>query len=296
MTLKCDRRRILFARYKDFKRTLQPSQWKYLPRTLEIAAFEPFSRHIEADVGVEVDQTTFDDAFLELPNLLATVAEQRKITLRTLIDGTPKGDGEIGVDPLDLATSVFKCDDDHSMQYVFGWDDIASHHCRTEMDGTNWTYYNPQPKPKTAPVEFKYSPELAKVVRILAQLAGLDAATATPTEFDEKNLRFGCDYCTMFKQSGQYYRFGYSWRNLVNFPFCYGVGTNGPQQAIHLEAGSHNTDLRITVLSDDVANELKQCERNDRKWAANQWTCSHCPEYFSDLQSRQTIERHLSDS
>ena len=60
-------------------------------------------------MGVEVDQTTFDDAFLELPNLLATAAEQRKVTLRTLIGGTLKEDGEIGVDPLDLATSVFKC-------------------------------------------------------------------------------------------------------------------------------------------------------------------------------------------
>jgi hypothetical protein len=92
----------LAARYKEFQRTLHPSQWKYLPRTLEIAAFEGFSRHIEADVGVEVDGTTFDDAFLEFPNLLAAATEQRKATLRALMDDTPREDGEIGPIPLTL--------------------------------------------------------------------------------------------------------------------------------------------------------------------------------------------------
>jgi hypothetical protein len=226
------------------------------------------------------------------------VAEQRKVSLRTLIGGTPKEDGEIGVDPLDLATAVFKCDGDHGLQYVFGWDEIASHHCQSETDGTNyWTYFDYfQTEPETAPVEFQYRPKLANVVKKLAQLAGLDASTTTATDFDKKNLRFGCDDCTTFKVSGQYYRYGYSWRNLVNFPFSYRVRTNGTQQAIHLDTGCHNADLRITVLPDDAVNELKQCECNDRKWDAIRWTCSHCSEYVEDLQSRQTIERHLSDS
>lgn len=120
------------------------------------------------------------------------------------------------MDPLDLATAVFECED-HCTRYVFGWDEIASHHCRTDIDGTVtiWTYHHFPINLKTAPVEFKYNPELANVVRKLAQLAGLDPATATATDFDKKNLRFGCDYCTMFKQSGQYYKYGYSWRDLV---------------------------------------------------------------------------------
>ena len=214
-SIKRNRRCILSARYTDFQRTLHPSQWRYLPKTLEISAFEPFARHIEADVEVEVDRTTFDDAFLALPNLLATATEQRKVTLRTLMDGTLREDGGIGLEPLDLATAVFQCSATHT---VFGWDEIATHHCLPGLE--DWSFY-PYPKLEGAPVDLKYSPKIANIVRKVAQLVGLDATTATAADFDEKNLRFGCDSCTGFIQSGRYYRFGYSWRTLVNFPYCY---------------------------------------------------------------------------
>ena len=70
-----------------------------------------------------------------------------------------------------------------------------------------------------------------------------------------------------------------------------------PQQAVHLETPKpHNPKLDITVLSGDAENEVKQCERNDRKWNAALWTCSHCPEYMDNLQDRQSIVTHLSDS
>jgi hypothetical protein len=203
--LKTNRRQILAARYKEFQRTLRPSQWKYLPSTLEISAFEPFARHIEADVGVKVDGKMFDDAFVALPELLAVAAEQYKATLRALMDGTTREEGEIAADPLDLATAAFKCSKCRNSLFspcVFGWNEIATHHC-----------------PPEDPVEFRYSPEIANVVRKLAQLTGLDAATATPADFDEKNFRYGCDACPRIKDHGQSYRLGYSWQNLVNFLF-----------------------------------------------------------------------------
>jgi hypothetical protein len=106
--IRCRRRLVLATRYNEFRRTLEPSQWKYLPRTLEIAAFEAFSQHIEADVGVEIEATTFDDAFLKLPNLLAAAVEQRKSTLRALMGDTPREEGEIGADSIDLATAALK--------------------------------------------------------------------------------------------------------------------------------------------------------------------------------------------
>lgn len=69
------------------------------------------------------------------------------------------------------------------------------------------------------------------------------------------------------------------------------------QQAVHLEKSkTHNPDLLITVLSDVAESEVKQCERDDRKWSATQWTCSHCPEYLDCLQARQTVIQHLFDS
>jgi hypothetical protein len=145
--------------------------------------------------------------------------------------GTPGEDGEISKDPLDLATAVFKCTEGHNylypLQYVFGWDEIASHHCLPETEGTVF-YYRPESTLRTAPVELIYSPEIANVIKKLARIAGLDAATATAGDFDEKNLRFGCDSCMWFKESGRYYQPGYSWRNLVKFllPSPVGSGAN----------------------------------------------------------------------
>ena len=298
-TIRYTRRQVLAARYKEFQRTLHPSQWKYLPRTLEIAAFEGFSQHIEADVGVEVEGTTFDDAFLEFPRRLAGATEQRKTTLRALM-GDPKEDGEIGADSIDLATAVFKCVEVHNsprpFKYVFGWDEIASHHCLPEMEGTDNSHYRPESALRTAPLELKYIPEIAIVVRKLAQLIGLDAATATAADFDKKDKRFSCEACSCFEHQGQYSQTGYTWRNIVSLPSAMDSITN-PYQAVHLEtAKTHNRNLHITVLSGNAENEVKECERNDRKWAAKQWTCSHCPEYLDDFRDRQSIVEHLSDS
>ena len=50
--------------------------------------------------------------------------------------------------------------------------------------------------------ELKYIPEIAVVVRKLAQLVGLDAATATAVNFDEKDKRFGCEGCPCTKEHG----------------------------------------------------------------------------------------------
>lgn len=216
--IKRRRRQILDARYKIFQSTLHPSQWKYLPGTLEIAGFEAFSRYIEANAEIEVDETMFDDAFLELPKLLDVATEQCKATLFALMDNTPREDGEIGPDSIELATAVFQCMEVHQLprplKYLFGWDEIASHHCLPEQEGSHFSAH------RTTRLQLKYMPEIADVVRKLAQLTGLDASTATAADFDEKNKRFSCDGCTISKFSdGRYFQVGYTWRTLVSSIF-----------------------------------------------------------------------------
>ena len=100
--IKYRRRQVLSFRYQQFQHTLHPSQWKYLPRTLEIAEFEAFAQHIEADAEIEVAGSTFDDAFSELPNLLVVATEQRKATLLAQMDDNPRDDGELRPIPLTL--------------------------------------------------------------------------------------------------------------------------------------------------------------------------------------------------
>lgn len=227
--IKYRRRQVLSFRYQQFQHTLHPSQWKYLPRTLEIAEFEAFAQHIEADAEIEVAGSTFDDAFSELPNLLVVATEQRKATLLAQMDDNPRDDGEIKANSLDLATAAFTCAEVHSpyaFRYLFGWDEIASHHCLAEREGLNDSYLKSLSSFRTTPIGLEFNPEIANVVSKLAQLTGLNSATATAADFDRKNLRFSCNACSCFKAKGQYYRVGYTWRNFVGFPFAVDLMTN----------------------------------------------------------------------
>ena len=218
-TMRRNRRPIIHSRYKDYQRTLHPSQWKYLPQTLEIMGYEPFARHLNAPVETQVTAATFDDAFAHLPELLAAAMEERKKSLRDLL---PDENVNASHDPMDLATAVFRCKEDWA--FLFGWDEIASHHCRREREGLLLTYHaDLQPKTTAPPVE--YSPLVADVVRKVAVMVGLDCATTTPADLDKEDVRFSCDSCRSHTEGWKQYEIGYDWRTMVRLPssqFFYG--------------------------------------------------------------------------
>jgi hypothetical protein len=208
----CGRRQIIYSRYKDFQRTLHPSQWRYLPQTWEIIGYEPFARHVDAPLEVEVTVVTFDDAFAHLPKLLAAAMEGRKNSLRDLCPNGPNEDETIdtSLDLMDLATATFQCKQDPA--FLFGWDEIASHHCREEV--VLFTHDGVLPL-KTTPLLVEYSPWAANVVKKVAEVIGLDHTTVTPADLDEENMRFSCDSCGPHKEGAKYYKPGYDWRTLV---------------------------------------------------------------------------------
>lgn len=208
-----DRRQIIHLRYKDYQRTLHPSQWKYLPHTWEIIGYEPFARYVEAPVEVEVTVAAFDDAFAHLPELLASAMEERKKSLLVFLPIWPSEDEEIDAsrDPMDLAMAAYRCKEDSAL--LFGWDEIASHHCK-KLENPLWNYLAElQPQTTTPPVE--YSPFAADVVKKVAEILGLDFATVTPADLDEEDLRFSCDSCGSYREGEIYYEPGYDWRTLV---------------------------------------------------------------------------------
>jgi len=64
------RRATIHTSYKEFQKRLMPSQWKYLPRTLDICELEPFAKELDAEPNVAVTATDFEDGFRQLPELL----------------------------------------------------------------------------------------------------------------------------------------------------------------------------------------------------------------------------------
>jgi hypothetical protein len=199
------RKQIIHMRYKQYQRTLHPSQWKYLPQIWEILGYEPFVRLIDAPIEDKVTAATFDDAFARLPELVAAAMEERKKSLRALLLNEPSEDRNMSIDPMILATAAFRCKHDRCA-YLFGWDDIATHHC----EGVN---YSSDPQSTTSQVA--YSPFAANVVRKVAKKLRLNCATLTVAVLDQLNVRFSCDSCVLHKIGVNHYETGYNWRNLV---------------------------------------------------------------------------------
>jgi hypothetical protein len=150
-------REIIHTSYQEFQKTLMPSQWKYLPRTFDICALDPFTEVLNAKPDIVVTAANFEDAFHQLPELLSADSHSRKERARSLLkiptpvtqpaSSSPKPGEIVGSEasssssnssqpnPLDLATAIFTCHEPPcSAPYLFGWDDIAHHHCRLDMD------------------------------------------------------------------------------------------------------------------------------------------------------------------
>jgi len=214
--LRMARRTLVSNRYDDYTRTLSPSQWKYLPRPLDICSFEPFRELITADPDITVTAQSFDEAFQMLPELLSSAAEERRNSKLALL---PLVISDSVTDPLELATSAFYCQkcSKSSFYYsniLFGWNDIASHHCGVQTAGL---FSSPSGNEVDNPGA--YYMEAVTWVRKIAEKVGLDPATATVVEMDSKDVRFTCTTCPIQHMRGEWTRVGYCWRRLVHSPY-----------------------------------------------------------------------------
>jgi hypothetical protein len=144
-----------------------PAQWKYLPRTLDICSLDPFAAVLDATAEVAVTAADLEDAFRQLPKLLAASSDALKLHARSLIKMPTsaiqpassaqelgdilKGEEASPSSPLqpaalDLAPSTFTCKEPICIRsYLFGWGDIAQHHCRLDLDSFNSVAYGWEP-------------------------------------------------------------------------------------------------------------------------------------------------------
>jgi hypothetical protein len=242
------RRAIVHTLYQEYQKTLIPSQWKYLPPTVDICAMDPLAAVLDAELDVAVTAADFEDAFRQLPGLISADFDARKLHARSLLKtlanqpacGAP-GQGEITdgeassssnslpPDALDLSTAVFRCHEASCREsYLFGWDDIAQHHCKPDLDLRSYSSW--MPWIQTRHVEYK--PGLPKmgfhalgseIAAAVVRAAGLNDNVATASDMDAKtkDIRFGCFICPPAKINGTWKMSGYKWREMVRPAFEY---------------------------------------------------------------------------
>jgi hypothetical protein len=227
-----------------------PSQWKYLPRTLDICALEPFAKVLDIDVAVTA--TDFEDTFQQLPELLLASSDARKIHLRGLLQiqiptsanqlssgasGSESGKIVQGQAPssssssssqsdaLDLATSVFTCREGCSAPFLFGWDNIAQHHCKFDLDRFDTggplsydSYWQDRIDRAIVSPRIDFDVDQSKIAATIVRAAGLDDRVATVSDMDAKDLRFGCSACHLKRHvDSSWTKIGYKWHDFVRF-------------------------------------------------------------------------------
>jgi len=240
-TIQTARRTIIHTSYQEFKKRLMPSQWKYLPRTFDICALDPFAKVLDAEADVFITAADFEEAFRQLPELLSASSDVRQIEARSLLEiptsviqppSSLPEPGEIPEsgaalssshpDALNLATAAFTCEESpcnslhvNKAPYLFGWDDIASHYCRLDsLAGEPFWYQQPMGAAPTPP-KIAFSPLGSDIAGTVVRAAGLDDRVATVSDMDAKDLRFGCFTCPSQKRNGALTKVGYNWRDFV---------------------------------------------------------------------------------
>ena len=218
-TIRRERARIVQQLYKTFKGSLQPREWKYLPSSLEIARFEPFSRCLKAPPETKITPESFADAVTMLTKLLTDAQDALKATLLDQIASKLEAGEVLHPNALDLAKSVFKCQKHpkpipHEL-YVVGTDKILSHHCSQESyhDYIDWGYRDPFEVDASLPdLPFYVEPLGISIAEVLIRCAGLNPETALASDMDVRDLRFKC----ATGGTCQLGYFGYSWRAAVS--------------------------------------------------------------------------------
>ncbi|KJA20477.1 hypothetical protein HYPSUDRAFT_56071 [Hypholoma sublateritium FD-334 SS-4] len=274
-----ERKQIVRDLYKEFKGSLQPREWKYLPHAPEIVGLNPFSILIEAPPETKITRESFRDAMKMLPKLLSDAQDALKATLADLITSQLEA-GEVSCpNSLDLAKSVFKCQKHtnpvpHEL-YVVGVDMILSHHCSQVFQ---WGYRDLSKPDEPAPdLPFCVDPSAIAVAEFLIKCAGLNPETALASDMDASDLRFNCS--TGSCQSKHY---GYSWRAAI-------AHGSGEHAAISI------LNQKWTVLSTEEADCIKGKEAADHKWRTLNWICAHCSMGLQGGKSQEEARFHVRD-
>ncbi|KIM35789.1 hypothetical protein M413DRAFT_449606 [Hebeloma cylindrosporum] len=313
--LRSARQAIVHASYEEYKKTLSPSQWNYLPRTVDICAMEPFATVVDARADIVVTAADFEEAFCQLPELLSARSDARKRHADSLVkiprsanQSSPiapePGDIMEGVessqscsnstqaDVSDLATAVFTCLENSCQNltyrggYLFGWDGIAQHHCKSDLGPhpihPHWIRYDSQCEP--GPPKIDFSEKGSEIAAAVVRAAGLDDRVATVADMDvkAKDIRFGCSVCPPTKENTMpWMKRGYKWREFVS----------------HCTARSHAAvEDVIVVLPPDVVGMVKESELTNPQLSEDKWTCGRCNVHFGDLKSREVVVAHLKSA
>ncbi|TFK65185.1 hypothetical protein BDN72DRAFT_962693 [Pluteus cervinus] len=276
------RQKIFREAFRDFKRSLCPSEWSALPLFERLCNATIFFTMLQDDTEPPVGKPDFLKALDHISELTPAIMQETKTTLKSNVKTLPfeiiagatmlsasqaaSMTEEAGVDPLDLAVTVLSCGNHYPQTPQWGFDAIWQHKCsRPSYLAPNALYLN------KAPFIMRMNEDSiwAAGARVAVALIKLD--------MDDLDARFIYDTLPAQARSGNDKVYPvYSWRKAVMT-----LGNN------HFGRGS----WRVLNREETLACKIKENQEpfND----ISCWTCAHCAEYVNGFAARSVVEHHI---
>ncbi|EAU88880.2 hypothetical protein CC1G_12651 [Coprinopsis cinerea okayama7 len=298
--LKKERKDFFKKVYQDYKKTLKPEKWAYLPPEDVVSYEDIFNDYIHQDGIEDLKELAIEEANAQLPQIIAEWIYQRRLELYELIPGVempqdPPEENEEGLSPeeiekrekereetkkqtltvlmdqrMSLATSVFSCHScksgRHAALAIIGWDAACAHIC-----GSHPSYFH-------TTWEF-CSVGYAAAANIIRSL-GLNPETATPEDLDKIDARFFCGNCPVTLHRKLRGRKAYTWRECVS-------------HAVEKEEDHSHAIPAWLRLSDEATQFVKRQETQPPLYRKANWGCNHCPEHLEKPVMRKEAIEHV---
>jgi hypothetical protein len=211
--LSWERQNIVKSYYTEYRKTLKPEQWAYVPPLHQIFRDSLFSDFLssKADPMAELSR---ENALARFPRLVSEFMDAQVSRLVLLLPEETEG----AIAPMDscarvnLATSVFFCKVCFDSQLcgvaLCGWTNICPHmsNSRPSYDFSKLYHMN-----------LRFDPVGRSAACSLIRCLGLDPATTTPEHLDLIDARFFCETCPISSVRGVRGRKAFKWMECVSF-------------------------------------------------------------------------------
>lgn len=280
------RKTVIKQVYSEYRKALVPTQWAYHPDISQVYTFEDFAALINDPSDSTLTRQHCHEALQSLPSYVKTFNEKKMATLLSLVcqkdDSSSGNNGDdilnLGRTRLDLATSVFQCSSYacNNQGPLIAWQSPIYHTCAG--------YFHGYSRCEDLMPVFKFNDRGSKAVEALAVLLGLDAHTATPTDYDRIDARFVCLNCKVLTRSGIHGRETFAWRDCV----AHFVLERLVRDVDH-------TTPNWKLLAPEETRDIMRREKAQRDPAENEkaWSCNHCANNFDNFAQHEHVISHL---
>ncbi|KAF5315850.1 hypothetical protein D9611_005055 [Ephemerocybe angulata] len=304
--MKRERRTVVDQFYLDYKRTLKPEEWAFLPPSDVVAYDDHFSEFINQDTLDKGEDLKLEPAKERLPTLISDWLFNRQKELYENLPGVTMPPEEVEFTEAELeglsqeeiekkteevrkdkkvalkvamdermkrATAVFSCTSckagRHSGLAVIGWDSACVHMC-----GSYSHYFH---------MGWEFcSVGYAAAASLVRQL-GLDPDTATPEEVDALDARFFCGNCPVKTHKKVQGRKAYTWRECV-------------MHAVEKEEDHTHAIPAWMLMSKEATSFVRAHEIPYPCPQRLNWSCNHCSEHVEAGLALKAAKAHVKEA